>query len=82
MCSESGLLVVERTVPDSVTTWVADAFALSDSAAFGVTESPARLVAFKPFFVSVDLPYSVVRGEEVVVVATVFNYYHDDLKVR
>ncbi|XP_062515624.1 CD109 antigen-like isoform X2 [Corticium candelabrum] len=79
--NESGLLVVERTVPDSVTTWVADAFALSDSAAFGVTESPARLVAFKPFFVSVDLPYSVVRGEEVVVVATVFNYYHDDLKV-
>lgn len=80
-CSDSGSVLLERTVPDSVTTWITDVFALSDSAAFGVSESPGRLVAFKPFFVSLNIPSSVVRGEVIVVLATVFNYYHEDLKV-
>ena len=70
------------TVPDTITTWIADAFAMSNTAAFGMTDVPSRLVAFKPFFISLSLPYSVVRREEVEIIATVFNYYYEDLKVK
>ena len=82
MCSENGKLTLNVTVPDTITTWIADAFALSNTAAFGMTNVPSSLVAFKPFFVSLSLPYSVVRREEVEIIATVFNYYHEDLQVR
>lgn len=34
---------------------------------------------FKPFFISVDLPYSVIRGEIVAVQVSVFNYMNKDL---
>lgn len=34
---------------------------------------------FKPFFISVDLPYSVIRGEIVAIQVAVFNYMNKDL---
>lgn len=34
---------------------------------------------FRPFFISVDLPYSVIRGEIVAVQIAVFNYMNKDL---
>ena len=73
--------MLNLTVPDTVTTWVADAFAISESSAFGIAEMPATVLAFQPFFVSLSLPYSVIRGEEMTVIATVFNYYHENLTV-
>jgi len=36
---------------------------------------------FKPFFVSLNLPYSVVRGEQLVLQAIVFNYMAKDVDV-
>ena len=36
---------------------------------------------FKPFFVSLNLPYSVVRGEQLVLQAIVFNYMERDVDV-
>lgn len=40
-----------------------------------------QLRVFQPFFVSVDLPYSVIRGEEVAITAVVFNYEDTDMEV-
>ena len=61
-----------RTLPDTITSWRAQAFCTS---ALGFGLSPdAPLLAFQPFFVSLTLPYSVVRGEEFTLRATVFNY--------
>ncbi|KYN22068.1 hypothetical protein ALC57_05544 [Trachymyrmex cornetzi] len=37
------------------------------------------LKVFKPFFISVDLPYSVIRGEIVSIQIVVFNYMNKDL---
>lgn len=34
---------------------------------------------FKPFFISVDLPYSVIRGEIVGIQIVVFNYMNKDV---
>ncbi|CAM9628767.1 unnamed protein product [Lampetra fluviatilis] len=69
------------TVPDSITSWVASAFSVSSSLGLGVADT-AQLRAFQPFFVSLNLPYSVVRGEQFVVQALVFNYLDTDLQVR
>jgi len=69
---DSGSVNVEKTVPDTITKWAAGAFCVS-SVGFGVAPNVA-LVAFQPFFVSLTLPYSVIRGEVFTLKATVFNY--------
>lgn len=38
-----------------------------------------QLKVFRPFFISVDLPYAVIRGEIVAVQVVVFNYMNKDL---
>ncbi|XP_065842288.1 murinoglobulin-1-like isoform X4 [Oscarella lobularis] len=61
------------TAPDTITSWIADGFALSAENSISVS-MPASLRVFQPFFVSLTLPYSVIRGEKLEVRATVFNY--------
>ncbi|XP_045204949.2 CD109 antigen-like isoform X1 [Mercenaria mercenaria] len=70
----NGTVVFEDTVPDTITSWIATAFAVHPSTGLGVSESSAKLNTFMPFFVSLQLPYSVVRGEKVILQANVFNY--------
>ena len=60
-------------VPDTITSWIASAFALSNSSGLGISK-PTSLKVFQPFFVSLTLPYSVIRGEDVSITVTVFNY--------
>ena len=60
-------------VPDTITTWSIDFIALSKKHGLGVSK-PALLRAFKDFFVEMTLPYSVIRGEQLRVPVTVYNY--------
>lgn len=60
------------TVPDSITTWMLRAVALSKRDGLGVAE--AQLRVFQPFFVQVDLPYAAVRGEELPARVALYNY--------
>ena len=41
-----------------------------------------QITAFKPFFVSLNLPYSTKRGEEFALQVTVFNYLSTPLQVK
>ncbi|MEQ2187511.1 hypothetical protein GOODEAATRI_005428 [Goodea atripinnis] len=52
--------------------WAASAFCVSPTG-FGVSPNTG-LIAFQPFFVSLTMPYSVIRGEVFTLKATVFNY--------
>ena len=61
------------TVPDTITTWQVNAVGISDTGIFGMA-SPQRLRVFSPIFLEVTLPYSVIRNEQFVVKATVYNY--------
>ncbi|XP_062505048.1 ovostatin homolog 2-like [Corticium candelabrum] len=63
----------EVVVPDTITSWVADAFAVSPLHSMSIAR-PATLTVFKPFFVTINLPYSVIRGELVEITLTVYNY--------
>ncbi|XP_015181620.1 PREDICTED: CD109 antigen-like isoform X2 [Polistes dominula] len=64
-----------RTVPDSITSWVISAFSLSDVHGLGLINEPRKLKVFRPFFISMNLPYSVIRGEIVAIQIVVFNYF-------
>ncbi|KAK7817093.1 hypothetical protein U0070_001805 [Myodes glareolus] len=71
----------EVTAPDSITSWVASAFVISEDFGLGLTTNPAELQVFQPFFIDLNLPYSVVRGEEFALEVTIFNYLKDTTKV-
>ncbi|KAM4529281.1 LOW QUALITY PROTEIN: CD109 antigen [Fundulus diaphanus] len=72
---------VPLTVPDSITTWTASAFVVSEELGLGVTERAAELTVFQDFFLSLNLPAYIVRGEELVLEVVLFNYLQEDLEV-
>ncbi|XP_072548192.1 alpha-2-macroglobulin-like protein 1 isoform X1 [Salminus brasiliensis] len=77
---DSGSAQVPVTVPDTITTWEMDTFCLS-SGGLGVAP-PAQLRVFQPFFLELSLPYSIIRGEEFELKATVFNYLSKCIMVK
>ncbi|XP_064895845.1 alpha-2-macroglobulin-like protein 1 [Columba livia] len=77
---EGGSAELTVTVPDAITKWEAGMFCMSPQ---GLGLAPATtLTAFKPFFVELALPYTVVRHEAFTLMATVFNYLRQCLQVR
>ncbi|XP_011302420.1 CD109 antigen isoform X2 [Fopius arisanus] len=74
-----GETVLRKSVPDSITSWVITAFSVDSTYGLGLIEAPRKLKVFKPFFISVDLPYSVMRGEIVAIPIVVFNYMDRDI---
>ncbi|XP_031563993.1 CD109 antigen-like [Actinia tenebrosa] len=79
--SSSGEAQISTTVPDTITSWVASAFAISPKTGFGIGALKPKLKVFQPFFISLDLPYSVVRGEEIAIKALIFNYLEQPQEV-
>ncbi|XP_029985381.1 CD109 antigen-like isoform X2 [Sphaeramia orbicularis] len=72
---------VSLTVPDSITTWTATAFVMSENLGLGVVQRPAQLTVFLDFFMSLNVPPFVIRGEELLLEVVLFNYLPQDLKV-
>jgi CD109 antigen len=69
----------EVEVPDTITTWMLRTVALSKEKGLGVAEDELR--AFQPFFISIDLPYSAIRGEEFPIQVAVYNYLDEPQEV-
>jgi len=69
-------------IPDTMTKWIASAFAVNDDCGLGVTENDAEVTVFQPFFISITAPPSVVRGEEFAYLVTIFNYLSNSLAVK
>ncbi|XP_053092312.1 alpha-2-macroglobulin-like protein 1 [Pangasianodon hypophthalmus] len=78
--SQSGAMTINKTIPDSITTWQAGAFCTSP-VGFGVSRK-TELTAFQPFFVSITMPSSIIRGEVFTLKATVFNYLQSCMMVK
>ncbi|NWS65757.1 CD109 protein, partial [Crotophaga sulcirostris] len=72
---------MEVTVPDTITSWVASAFVMSENGGLGVTTAPVELEAFQPFFIFLNLPYSVIRGEQFILEVNIFNYLKEAAEV-
>ncbi|KAL6107852.1 cpamd8 [Pungitius sinensis] len=71
--SETGEAELRLDAPDSITTWVTEAVGMSEEKGLGLAKK-AELRTFKPFFVDFTLPYSLIRGEQIKVPLTVYNY--------
>ncbi len=69
---ENGRAVLPVEAPDSITTWVLRGVGMSKEHGLGMGESTLRV--FQPFFLTVDLPVSAIRGEELPVKIALFNY--------
>ena len=67
-----GKATTKVTAPDSITTWMLRAVALSKEHGLGISET--QLKVFQPFFFQVDTPYSAIRNEEFPVKVALYNY--------
>ncbi|KAL8564205.1 hypothetical protein ACOMHN_017474 [Nucella lapillus] len=70
---DQGKLTLVETLPDSVTSWMVSAFAVRKDSELALTSDPLELNTFSKFYVRVNLPTWVRKGEKVEVRATVFN---------
>ncbi|XP_031636083.1 ovostatin-like, partial [Contarinia nasturtii] len=61
--SFNGSLNLKRKVPDSLTTWVLSGFSICPINGLALTKKPSELCVQQPFHVSLNLPFSVKRGE-------------------
>jgi CD109 antigen len=79
--SNSGEVTYEAKAPDTITSWIASAFAINEQSGLGVAPSTAKLKVFRPFFIRLNLPYSVKRGEKFALQVLVFNYLENEQDV-
>ncbi|CAL1547264.1 unnamed protein product [Lymnaea stagnalis] len=78
----NGSASMSATVPDTITSWVAGAFAVNSMSGLGIATDQVNLTVFRPFFVNLNLPYSVTRGEQLALQVNVFNYMEEEMLVR
>ena len=69
---EGRLPPLRISLADSITTWRLSASAVSADGRLGAASLPIKV--FQPFFVDLNLPVSLTRGDEVGVPAVVYNY--------
>ncbi|KAM9323747.1 ovostatin-like [Gastrophryne carolinensis] len=74
MLLEAGSTSKSLEVPGTITTWKGDAICLSSKTGFGMSKYLANFTSFQKMFVDLSLANSIVRGETMVLVATVANY--------
>ncbi|KAG4076804.1 hypothetical protein HA402_009150 [Bradysia odoriphaga] len=78
----SGNLTIPQIVPDTITSWYLTAFATNTRFGLGVTDDKTVFKVFKSFFISLNLPYSVKRGETIALSIVVFNYMSEKVTAR
>ncbi|KAL1468764.1 hypothetical protein MTO96_041268 [Rhipicephalus appendiculatus] len=76
-----GRAEIPTTLPSSITTWEVSAVSVSPRGGVCVTD-PLEILAMKKFFVEVNVPYSVVKNEQIEIPATVYNYGHKQVEAR
>jgi hypothetical protein len=74
--------VAELTVPlaDSITAWRVSALASSTDGMLGSMDAPLKV--FQDFFVDLDVPVALVRGDEATVPIAIYNYLETAQAVR
>ncbi|XP_061897874.1 CD109 antigen isoform X2 [Entelurus aequoreus] len=69
------------TVPDDVACLDAAALVMSDEFGLGFTPMPQKLMVSKDFFLSLNVPSYLIRGEELVLEINIINHLERDLEV-
>ena len=76
----SSMLHIAATIPDTITQWDASAFCISPQDGIGIPPQQP-ITTFQPFFMDYTLPFSVKRGETLMLKVSVFNYLNKQLPV-
>lgn len=76
-----GKTSLRRRLPSSLNTWYITGFSLDPLFGLGLVASPKKLKVMKSFVVTLDLPYSVQRGEILSVPVVIHNKMNRDLNV-
>ncbi|XP_024258878.1 CD109 antigen isoform X1 [Oncorhynchus tshawytscha] len=79
--SESTTTSFHVAVPDSITSWRAMAFVMSDNLGLGLTFKPQKLIVSTDFSLSLDVPECITRGEQLVLEVNLFNHLEEDTEV-
>ncbi|KFM80556.1 CD109 antigen, partial [Stegodyphus mimosarum] len=69
-----GTASISHAVPDFLSTYIITAFAVHSSDGLGIATSPSPITVYRPFFITMSLPYVVLKGEELAIQVVVFNY--------
>ncbi len=69
---EQGQTSLDLELADSITSWRLSASAVTADGRLGATQRPLKV--FQPFFVDLNLPVALTRGDEVAVPVVVYNY--------
>jgi CD109 antigen len=77
-----GEVNLTKLLPATVTSWVITAFAIDPDTGLAFMEAPKKLKVLQPFFVSMNLPYSMKLGEILTIPVTVFNNSEKDQRVK
>lgn len=77
---EQGRATIDMALADSITTWRLSASAVTADGRLGAAQLPVRV--FQPFFVDLNLPVALTRGDEVAVPVVVYNYLNKPQRVE
>ncbi|XP_053694122.1 thioester-containing protein 1 allele R1-like isoform X2 [Sabethes cyaneus] len=67
-------LIFRHNVPDTISSWEISGFALSPTLGLGIIKQPQTFsVKKKPFYIVLNLPYSIKRNEVVTICVMIFN---------
>ncbi|MFQ5493777.1 MAG: alpha-2-macroglobulin family protein [Phycisphaerae bacterium] len=69
---DNGHVSIDIDLADSITTWRVSASAVSAEGSLGGSSSSIRV--FQPFFVDLNLPVALTRGDEITIPVVVYNY--------
>nr|XP_033781313.1 alpha-2-macroglobulin-like [Geotrypetes seraphini] len=77
----NGKAQISTIVPDTITEWKGDMFCMNEQVGIGIS-TQANLKVFQVFFIEPNMPYSMVRREDIVLRVNVFNYMPTCIKVK
>ncbi|CAH1779511.1 unnamed protein product [Owenia fusiformis] len=76
----NGQVELKVELPKEPMSWVVGAFSMSREKGLGVMQEPARFQATRPFYIQVEMPELVVKGEMIGIRVAVFNYHNEYLE--
>jgi len=54
---------IHRRIPSEMTSWVVSAFSLDPVNGLGLSPANGKMEAYKEFYITTELPYSIKRGK-------------------
>ncbi|GFT73842.1 CD109 antigen [Nephila pilipes] len=77
-----GSAFISHVVPDALASYEITAFAVHPTDGLGIATSPSRITVYRPFFITMTLPYTVLMGEDLAIQVVVFNYNNKDIQAE